>query len=226
MPVKRAAPRAQGLQREGVRQERQPGVRQDPQATGGGGGSSRDSNRNSRSRAMKDQPGQAPHMKWKMQASVSERDVRRWSIGRKILGATTSVSGCVLGLRMDSVHENMYVSTIEFRKLLAVDFRPQFSLFSPGGHEGQRLQLPQVDWVTSPRHPGQEQDFFLNVRGQHQQIHDLCDAGTGDVAQASQFGIVGDVAIPDQLVEADGQRHEAGNPWQPPHGTIRRRVWP
>ncbi|MEM6504458.1 MAG: hypothetical protein AAF711_03230, partial [Planctomycetota bacterium] len=55
-------------------------------------------------------------------------------------------------------------------------------------------------------------DFLLYVRREMQQVHDLRHAGLGDVGEASQFGHVADLASAEEVVEADRQGHELGDP--------------
>jgi len=62
--------------------------------------------------------------------------------------------------------------------------------------------------VAAVRHTGQEQQLFLYVRCQMVQIHDLRDAGLGNVCEAGQLGQVRDLALVDQAVEADRQSHQ------------------
>jgi len=67
-----------------------------------------------------------------------------------------------------------------------------------------------MDRVAAAFDSRQKENRLLDVWGKHQQVHDLGDAGAGDVGQPSEFGVVGHIAGSDQLVEADRQRHEAG----------------
>jgi len=57
----------------------------------------------------------------------------------------------------------------------------------------------------------QEQDGLLDVRREEQQVHDRGDPGAGDVGQAHQVGVVGDLALVHKVLHPDGQSHEAGD---------------
>jgi len=50
----------------------------------------------------------------------------------------------------------------------------------------------------------------LDVWGHVEQVHDLRQAGPGDVTEAGKLGLVGHDAIADELVEADRQSHQPG----------------
>ena len=54
----------------------------------------------------------------------------------------------------------------------------------------------------------QEEQSFLQVGSQVEQVHDLADTRDRDVAQARQFGIVGDRSVLDQAIEAKCQGHQ------------------
>ena len=67
-----------------------------------------------------------------------------------------------------------------------------------------------MDRVPARLDAGQEQELLLDIRGQQQQVHDLRDPGTGDVAEPGQFGVVGDLAGPDQLARSGSPAPSAG----------------
>ena len=67
-----------------------------------------------------------------------------------------------------------------------------------------------MDRVTPFDGHGQEQDLLLDFRREMQQVHDLRDAGAGDVPEACDLGKVAHLPIADELFEADGERHESG----------------
>ena len=72
---------------------------------------------------------------------------------------------------------------------------PKAALLCPGWHQRDRLKVPQRDRVAASLARGQEEDLLLDVRRQHEQVHELAQAGTADMAQTSQGGIVVDRAI-------------------------------
>lgn len=58
---------------------------------------------------------------------------------------------------------------------------------------------------------GQEEQFFLDVRGEHRQVQDLGHSRLGDVPQACQFCYVADFAGEQKAFEANSDGHQAGN---------------
>jgi len=89
---------------------------------------------------------------------------------------------------------------------------PQPALFLPILGRGDRLQLGEVKGIAAAPGRGQEQDLFLKRRGQIQQIQDLGNAGVADLPQAGQGGAIGDGAGAQELVEAEGQGQQVGDP--------------
>ena len=61
---------------------------------------------------------------------------------------------------------------------------PTGTLLVPVEDAGDRLELAQLDEVAATHARGQEQDLFLNVGRQIEEIHDLRDARAADLAQA------------------------------------------
>lgn len=47
------------------------------------------------------------------------------------------------------------------------------------------------------------QNLLLNIWGQHEQIHDLGDTGTRDVAQFFPFGVVGHLGVANQVTKPE-----------------------
>ena len=72
-------------------------------------------------------------------------------------------------------------------------------------NRGDRPDRPFVDRSTAGTREGQEEEFFIDVRGEAEQAHDLGDAGGGDVGEASKLGLVSDFAAVDELLHVDGQ---------------------
>jgi len=68
-----------------------------------------------------------------------------------------------------------------------------------------------MDPVATVFGPRQEENCLLDIGSQHQQIHDLGDAGTADVGKAGELGVVGHDAGADVLVETNGKRHQTGD---------------
>ena len=70
-----------------------------------------------------------------------------------------------------------------------------------------------TDRGAAPVGSRQEQDVLLDVRGEVQQVHDLRHAGAGDVAEAGQLGVVGDLAVVGTSSSKwMRQRHQPGDP--------------
>ena len=68
-----------------------------------------------------------------------------------------------------------------------VELRPQASLLPPVAHGCDGLEFAKDDRIAAALRPGQEEDGFLNVRRQMQEIHDLADTGLRHMAQAGQL---------------------------------------
>jgi hypothetical protein len=80
------------------------------------------------------------------------------------------------------------------RSLLGEQGLPECPLFFPVRDPRQRLEVPQVNRVAAVLGPRQEQERFLNIGGQQEQVQDLGHAGAGHVPEVGQGGIVGDHA--------------------------------
>jgi hypothetical protein len=65
--------------------------------------------------------------------------------------------------------------------------------------------MPPSDLIVAPLHRRQEQQCLLNVRREVKQVHDLRHPRPRDVPQSSQLSVVGDDAIPNQLIELCGR---------------------
>src|SRR5690554_1116017 len=83
-----------------------------------------------------------------------------------------------------------------FQKLL-----PQPTLLAPVERGRDSSDVPFADGVAARQRSRQEQNRFLNVGGQQQQVHDLRHTGAADLAEPSQFRLVGNLAFVDQPVE-------------------------
>ena len=57
----------------------------------------------------------------------------------------------------------------------------------------------------------QKKDLFLNVRGEMEQLHDLCHTGSRYPAEAGQVRIIPDRFFPQQLIKPDGECHQTGD---------------
>ena len=68
-----------------------------------------------------------------------------------------------------------------------------------------------LDAPTAFSRPWQEQEVFLDVRGQAEERQDLCQASWRDVRVAGEFGLVGGLAGAEEFVAVDRQRHEAAD---------------
>lgn len=86
---------------------------------------------------------------------------------------------------------------------------PHLSLLAPVEDSADRANGAFRDGIAALGGAGEEEDFFLDVRGEVEEVHHVGGAGAGDVAEAGELRLVGDVAGLDQSVEFDGQRHQA-----------------
>lgn len=68
---------------------------------------------------------------------------------------------------------------------------------------------PLVDRIATAANRPQEQDLLLDVGRRVEQVHDLGHPGLGD---PGQFGLAGDHAVAEELVEPDPQSHQARDP--------------
>ncbi len=88
---------------------------------------------------------------------------------------------------------------------------PIVALLWPIAQPRDRPQIPLGKHILARSDWRQVQNFFLNVRSQMQEIHDLRHARLRDVGEACEVGHVGDGAIIEHLVEADRQGHQFGD---------------
>jgi len=93
---------------------------------------------------------------------------------------------------------------------------PGTTLFPPFGFGGDGANLPLLDRVSACFDRRQEQDLLLNVKGEIQEVHDLRHPRPRDVAQPRQVGVVAHLALRQQPLETNGQRHEPGDPGHTP----------
>lgn len=89
---------------------------------------------------------------------------------------------------------------------------PHLPLPAPVGNGGDRPHVFFQDRVSALRCIRKEEDILLDVRGEVEQIHDLCDARTGYETQAGEVRIILDIPSLDQFFKADCQSQELGNP--------------
>src|SRR5262249_9095380 len=75
--------------------------------------------------------------------------------------------------------------------------------------------MAQLDRVPATGDRGPEEDFFLDVGSQREQVHDLRDPRPADMTQAGERGIVRDDAGVEQLLEAQRQCQQTGDARQP-----------
>jgi len=80
---------------------------------------------------------------------------------------------------------------------------PHLSLPIPlgDGSDGPEILLP--DRVTSLGGLRQEEDFFLDIWGEVEQVHDLGDTRPTHVTQPGQIGQVSYFSMSDQAIEPD-----------------------
>ena len=100
------------------------------------------------------------------------------------------------------------------RFLLSPDFSPHCALLRPVYFGRDRPQPFLMNGGPPRGNTRQKQQLFLDVRSQVIEIHDLRDPWLCDMCQASQFRKVGDFALLNLLIEADGQCHQLGHQWQ------------
>ena len=95
--------------------------------------------------------------------------------------------------------------------LFEVYFFPQQFLHCPSEFGCDFSDIPLGDWVMAVFDAGQEEDLFLDFRGEECEVHYLCDAGACDAGEAGDFGVVSNGSVVDQFLDMDCERHEAGN---------------
>ena len=96
---------------------------------------------------------------------------------------------------------------------------PERTLFPPVGDQRQRLELTQPNRIAAPLRQRPEQQRFLNIGGQQEQVHDLGNPGTGYMTQVRELRVARDHAHMQQVFAADRQgqqprhtRHPTGRP--------------
>lgn len=80
---------------------------------------------------------------------------------------------------------------------------PEMPLDLPVDLRGDRAKIVFSDRVPTCANHGQIENCFLKVWGKVEQVHDLGDAGTGDVAHRGEIGLCRDGSFPNQGIEAD-----------------------
>ena len=100
----------------------------------------------------------------------------------------------------------------ELSKAVFAHLGPHLPLPVPVGNGDDRPQVFFQDGVSPLHCIRKEEDILLDVRGKVEQVHDLGDARTGDIAQAGEVRIVLDIAPLDQFLKADRQSQELGDP--------------
>ena len=109
------------------------------------------------------------------------------------------------------------LSLVQSRQQLAeldasFDRRPHVALDLPAAFSRDWPQHLLVDWVTSGHCSWQEENGFLDLRCEGQQIHDLRHPWLCDVSKPGEFGLVADFPGLNEPVESDRQSHQSGNP--------------
>ena len=87
----------------------------------------------------------------------------------------------------------------------------EMRLLMPSVFSGHAAKLLLRYLFLAARNSRQEEDLLLDIRGELQQVHNLRDSCSRDVAEAGEVGLVGNHALADEAVKADGQRHDAGD---------------
>jgi len=100
--------------------------------------------------------------------------------------------------------------------LVGIRRRPHLPLFPPVEDGGDWAEHVLADRVAAMLSQRQEEDGLLDIGREAEQVHDLGDAGAGDVAQPGDLGIVVDLAALQEIVRPDGQGHEARKARHPP----------
>jgi hypothetical protein len=103
-------------------------------------------------------------------------------------------------------------STVPSRSPFGEQGLPKLSLFSPVYDPRQRLELTQVNRVAAPLGARQEQERFLNIGGQQEQVEDLRHASTRHVPELGQRGIVDKHPGLEQRLAAERQGQQARHP--------------
>lgn len=92
------------------------------------------------------------------------------------------------------------------------DAAPSASLGGPFKRRRQRSYQTFVDSLTTAVSGGQEEQFFLDVRSQAIQVHDLRHPRLGHMGEPGQLRLVPHLSLAEEPVEVDGQGHQARNP--------------
>jgi len=86
---------------------------------------------------------------------------------------------------------------------------PHQQLHPPVRFHCNRELMSLADGIAALHRQRQEQDRLLDIRSQVQQVHDLGNAGAGDVAEADDLGLVAHLAALKHALQTHGRRHQA-----------------
>ena len=90
----------------------------------------------------------------------------------------------------------------------------------PSDQSNDRSDVALGDRGLAFGHRREVQDFFLDVGGQVEHVHDLCHPGSRDVAQLGKLGLVTNGPRGQEMLKTNCQGHQPREAWQ----TARRRI--
>ena len=93
--------------------------------------------------------------------------------------------------------------------------QPLAPLLFPVSHRRQRLELAQQNRVATAVNGRQEEQLLLDIRCEVDEVQDLTDSRSADLAQSSQFALTRKGAVAKQGIEVQRQGHPAADPRQP-----------
>ena len=118
------------------------------------------------------------------------------------------------------MHRNVATEVAALRRMTTGQLRHRYAeAFGETTNANNKAWLvKRIAWRLQALAEGDLSERARHVRGQVHQVHDLADAGAGDVAQPGQRGVVGYHAGAHQVVQAKGQGHQAADAGHTPRG--------
>ena len=95
---------------------------------------------------------------------------------------------------------------------------PHLALLFPVVRFGDGTKVSFQDGIATTNRSWEIEDGLLDVRGQVVEPHDLTHAGRGDLAVVSQFALVDDHTITNELAAVMGEGQQAGDSRNPTSG--------
>jgi len=111
------------------------------------------------------------------------------------------------------MHRNVATEVAALRRMTTGQLRHRYAeAFGETTNANNKAWLvKRIAWRLQALAEGDLSERARHVRGQVHQVHDLADAGAGDVAQLGQRAVAGQHAGADLLLEANGQGHQPGH---------------